>query len=215
MLRMQLLSVLLFSLCCSLLCSQDNGKLASGPKVGSVIPAPFESHNINGPAKDRPHCLVCQFALGPSVLIFAKEPADDKDAALSDLLKKLDEAAADFEDRGFSAGAVFVSPDARDSTNNMLEDSADLIKEKVVRDKLHDRLKKRAEPIKHVIIACMPEAPKKFNINPKADVTVLFYERMKVIDSWAFAPEGLQEKDVEAIVKRVRETVPVKKKQNQ
>jgi hypothetical protein len=42
-------------------------------------------------------------------------------------------------------------------------------------------------------------------------VTVLYYERMKVINSWPFA-DGMKMEDVEAIVKRVRDTLPIKKK---
>src|ERR1019366_6642722 len=102
----------------SFLLAQDGGRLKSGPKPGASIPAPFECFNVNGPAKGRPHCFVCTFALNPSVLVFAKEPAAGKDEAFNDLLKQLDEAATEFSDRSFSVGVVIISPDARDSTNN-------------------------------------------------------------------------------------------------
>ncbi len=196
----------------ALLAAQDEGKLPSGPKVGALLPSSFESFNINGPAKGRPHCLICQFGLSPSVLIFAKEPAEGKDAAFNDLVKNLDDAMTEFDFRSFSVGVVILSPDAQDSTNNAETDVKKLIDEAVKREKLVERLKKRAEPLKNVIVACLPEAPKKFDINPKADVTILFYERMKMTDSWAFGAGQMQEKDVEAIVKRVKEALPIKAK---
>src|SRR5262245_22236818 len=102
----------------TLLIAQDDQKLTSGPKAGSFVPAPFESLNINGAAKGRQRCLVCQFALSPTVLLFAKEPAEGKDDTFNDLVKKLDETAAEFEDRAFSVGVIIISPDARDSTTN-------------------------------------------------------------------------------------------------
>ncbi len=213
MLRANLLCMFALVSASSFLVAQEEGKLKSGPKAGELLPMPFESLNINGAAKGRPHCLVCKFALSPSVLIFAKEPAEGKDAAFNDLVKQLDDTAAEFDFRNFSVGVVIISPDARDSTNNIQEkDPKKLVEEAVKREKLVERLKKRAEPLKQVIVACIPEPPKTFDINPKADVTVLFYERMKITDNWAFAPEQMQMKDVEAIVKRVREALPLKKK---
>jgi hypothetical protein len=212
MLRANFLYLFVLAMASSILAAQDEGKLKSGPKAGELVPVPFESFNINGPAKGRPHCLVCRFALSPSVLIFAKEPAEGKDAAFNDLLKELDGAMAEFDYRNFSAGVVILSPDARDSTTNAEEkDTAKLIEEAVKREKLLERLRKRAEPFKHVILATIPEAPKNFDINPKADVTVLFYERMKISDNWAFGAGQLEMKDVEAIMKRVREALPLKK----
>lgn len=214
MLRTNLICIFALSIGGSLLLAQDDAKLASGPKAGAYMPAAFECFNINGPAKGRPHCLVCKFGLSPAVLIFAREPVEGKDEAFNELLKKLDETAAEFDFRNFAVGVVILSPDARDSTNNAQEEkSAELIKEAVKREKLLERLEKRAEPLKNVIVAYhLPEGPKKYNLNPKAAVTILFYERLKITDNWAFAPAALQDKDVKAIMKRVSEALPSKKK---
>jgi hypothetical protein len=177
------------------------------------LPGAFECFNLNGDAKGRPQCLVCKFALRPTVLVFAKEPAEGKDDALNDLLSKLDEVAKDLEIRAFSVGVVFLSPDARDSTNNAEEkDAQKIIDEAIAREKLHERLTKRAEKFKNVLVACYPaEGPKKYDLNPKADVTVLYYERMKINDHWAYGPDQLAAKDVDAMVKKVRDTLPLQK----
>src|ERR1700749_3659244 len=105
---------------CSLLVAQDQAK----PKF---VPAPFECFNINGKAKGRPHCLVCKFALNPVVMIFTKEPAAGKDGSLNDLLEQPHKLAAqpDFAERDFSVGVVFLSPDAKDSTNNVQEEKSE------------------------------------------------------------------------------------------
>ena len=212
--RTHVCSLVLTLLACSMLMGQDEEKFVSGPQKGSFLPAPFECLNINGPAKGRLHCLVCKFALNPAVLIFAKEPGEGKDEALNDLLKQLDDVAEEYEYRGFSVGVIFLSPNARDSTNNAQEEKpAEIIKETVKREELVNRLKPRAEKLKHVILACyLPEGPKGYKLDAKADITVLFYERLKIIENYAFRPDALEAKDVEMIVKRVRETLPLRKK---
>ena len=199
---------------CSLLIAQDDEKLTSGPKAGTFLPAPFECYNVNGPAKGRQHCLVCKFALSPVVMIFAKEQPADKDTALTDLIKQLDEAAEEFQDREFSVGVVFLSPDAKNSTNNAEEkDPKKLIEETIKREELVEKLKARGDKLKHAVLAYyLPDGPKAYKLNPKADVTILFYERMKIKENWAFGPGGLQEEQVKTIVERVRDAVPIKKK---
>ncbi len=214
MLRAKLACLTVLLIGCSLLFAQDEAK----PKF---VPAPFECFNINGKAKGRPHCLVCKFGLSPVVLIFTKEPAEGKDGPLNDLLGQLDKLTVlpDFEEREFSVGVVFLSPDALDSTNNADEnDTKKIITEAVNREKLVKRLEKRAEPFKkdedkdRVIVGYYKlEGPEKYKLDPKMEQTILFYDRMKIIDTWSFEPGALEAKDVEAIVKRLREKVPLRK----
>jgi hypothetical protein len=216
MLRSLLLSFLLVCLGCSLLVAQDAGEFASGPAKGKFIPKALNCYNVTGPSKGKYHCIVCDFGLTPSAIIFAKEPAKDKGAPLNDLLKQLDEIVDEFEYRGFSAAVIFLSPDARDSTNNTaVVKPADLIKEAVNRQELVKRIGERAETLKlkKVILGYyLPEGPEGFKLNPKADATVLFYERMKIHDVWAFPADGLQEKHVAQITKRIRDELTLRKK---
>jgi hypothetical protein len=213
MLRAHIVGLIVLAVGGSLLVAGDDAKLTSGPKVGASMPGSFECFNVNGPAKGRPHCLVCKFGLNASLILFAKEPAEGKDDALNDLLKKLDATVTDFEERTFSVGVVFLSPDARDSTNNAGAVTAeDIIKEAVQREKLVERLKKRAEPLKNVIVAYYPlEGPKSYQINPKAEITGLYYENFKVVNNFVFAPGAMQTEDVDALVKQVREALARKK----
>ncbi len=214
MLRAKLAGFLVLVMGCSLLAAQDQAK----PKF---VPGPFECFNINGKAKGRPHCLVCKFGLAPVVLIFTKEPAEGKDGPLNDLLEQLDKLATlpDFAERDFSIGVVFLSPDAKDSTNNADEvKTEELLKEALGREKLVKRLEERAKPFKkeddkdRVIIGYYPlEGPKKYNLDPKAEQTIIFYDRMKIVDQWSFEPGQLEEANVQTILKRLREKVPLRK----
>ena len=162
MLRAKLTGLMALLIGCSLLAAQEDAK----PKL---VPAAFECCNINGKAKGRPQCLVCKFGLSPVVLIFTKEPAEGKDGPLNDLLNQLNKLteAPDFEEREFSVGVVFISPDALDSSNNAGEKDTDkIIKEALNREDLIKRLEERAKPFKRdgdkdrVIVGCVPEAPK-------------------------------------------------------
>lgn len=216
MLRAKLIGLTGLFIACSLLAAQDDAK-------PNLVPAAFECLNINGKAKGRPHCLVCKFGLSPVVLIFTKEPEEGKDGPLNDLLEQLDKLAAlpDFEEREFSIGVVFLSPDALDSTNNAAETDPDkIIKEAVNRENLIKRLDKRADAFKkdddkvRIIFACFKlEGPKEYKLDPKMEQTIYFYDRMKIDKTFprSFEPGAMTEKDVEAIVKHLRNKVPLRK----
>jgi hypothetical protein len=194
-------------------------EVKSGPQAGTVLPAPFDALNINGKidgkdAAGRQHCLVCQNGLNPTVMVFTREPAEGKDAALTDLLKQLDDTLAKHQDSFLGGFAVFLSPQARSSlTEAETKDVNQILEEAKGRIALEERLKARAAPLKHVIVAAMPDkGPKDYNLNPKAETTVIFYHRLKVIANWSFEEGKLTDKDVTAALKKVDETVAAIKK---
>ena len=209
------------------LLAQDEGEFRSGPKVGTVLPKAFDAHVVNGKAKGRQHCIVCDFGLNPSVLVFARESADGKNGSLDELLKKLDELLEERDpDRPLHGAAIFLSPAARTAAiDPETADPSKLVEEATAREALYARLTKRAEGLKNLIVAAYPlegpkEAdgadaktvgPKGYQLDPKADVTVLVYDRMRVKATFAFADGKLGDEDVEAITKKVREVVGKKK----
>lgn len=239
--RTNLVCMSLMFVGCSFLLAQDDDKIKSGPKVGAALPKPFEVFNVNGPAKGRPRCLVCKFALSPSVLIFVRKPAEDKDKpvewdkAITELLNQFDKVALEFPETNFSAGVVIISPDARDSTNNPQAGSIDdltkdldkdsdeaaqrireqakkLIDEAISRAQLLKGLTERTEGLKQVVVGFVPEVPKDYEINPKAEVTVIFYDRIRVTGTYAYGPGAMQETDVTMIIDRVRDALQGKDK---
>lgn len=211
MVRMRLFGLAVVLAASSLVLAQGEDKL----KPGAFLPGPFECYNVNGPAKGRPHCLVCDFALNPSVLIFAKEPAEGKDAGFTEFLKKLDEVAAENTGRSFSVGVVILSPDARDSTNSDKKDETgdELAQEAVKRKELIERLDKRAKEFKHVIIAThLPPGPAKYDLDKDAEMTVLFVDRVKIRNKWVYPPEKFEAKDADAIIKTLNAELPIRGK---
>jgi hypothetical protein len=203
--------------------AQDDRVLRSGPKEGDFLPAAFDCYNFNGPHKGRFHSLVCRYGLNPAVVVFAREQADEnRDANLNLLLKRLEEATKELQKHEFHAAAIYLSPDAKTAAvepkdldgDKLAEEAKRLVEEAKRRDDLYERMAARADKFKSVDIGVyVAEGPKEYKLNPKADVTVIFYDKMRVVMNRAFGPQGLSEEDVDNIMTKIKETLePAKKK---
>jgi len=184
---------------------RESEDFKSGPQKGETIAGSFAPFNVNGKRKDRFHCLVCDFGVEPVVLVFAREPAEGKDEALTDLMKQLDDAVERHQDRFLHSFAVFLSPDAPGTLTADGNDTAEkLVKEATGREALTLRLQSRAEKLKNVVVSYFPAAgPKGYKISDKAEVTVLFYTGFKVDANFAFRAGEFQPENVKAIVKTI------------
>jgi len=196
----------------------------SGPQPGTILPGPFDVFNINGGrAKGRYHCLVCEYGLNPVVLVFTKEPAEGKDAALKDLLKKLDEAVDNHAASYLASFVVFLSPDGRSSaTEDKIEDTDKLVEEATRRQALITRLKALAyeDPgteekprYKNVVLSFSPmEGPKRYELNPRAEATILFYEKHKVLANFSFEDGKFTADQVDPVLKVVDGALSAKRR---
>jgi len=203
---------------------QAGESLKSGPPVGTILPGSFQPFNLNGKnGKNRYHCLVCEFELKPTVMVFARERPEGKEPALADLLQKLDEAVDRHQESYLRAFAVILSPDAHTSvTDPKTEAPAKLVDEAAAWEALLARMRPRAEKLKNVVLAVYPaEGPLGYKIAKDAAVTVVLYRRHKVVANYAFAEGKLNEAAVAEVMKAVddmakearkRPALPVKKK---
>ncbi len=209
------------------------GEYKSGPQPGESIPGSFSPFNINGKygKKVEPggelvagthHCLVCEYDLKPVVMIFAREPKDDK--LLMELLKKIDQAVAADKSATSSLHAfvVFLSPFGTDSVieaslpdDKKTKDAAKLIDLSIGRKDLIARLDQRATQLKNVVVAYYPEeGPKGYHIDPKAEITVVTYVNLKVQKNFSFGTGQMTENSVNQIMQAVQElTAKGKKKE--
>lgn len=206
-----------FGLCASWILAQDGSQqLSSGPQVGKVLPGTFDSLVLNGKKKGRQHCLVCAQGLNPAVLVFAREPGEGKDGPLTTLLAKLDEALDLYQDTPLGASVVFLSADAKNSANNEKEQDPDkLVEEAKARDDLVKRLTTRSEKLKGVVVGCFPQAgPKAYEVSPKAEVTVLVYDRHKVLANFSFAEGKMTQADVARVMAKVDEMMKARAEKN-
>ena len=193
---------------CSWLLAQDEANLASGPKVGANLPSSFDCYNVNGEAEGKFRSLVTKFYPQPSVFVFVRENPEEKDGALPDLLKKLDDAMDQFKEEGLKATVIYLSDAARNSTDTKETEPANLVAEAQAREALYKRLANRATGVKNVVIACYgAEGPKGYNLNPKAEVTALFTLKHKVAANFAFEAGKLTPEDADRIVGAVRKAL--------
>jgi hypothetical protein len=170
-------------------------ELKSGPQPGESIPGPFHYLNINGAHAGNPHCLVCEFGLRPAVLIFIREVPADK-SPLPDLFQKLDETIDRHRNSELCAGAVVLNDDFA-----MEQARKDLVR----------KWEGLTKDLKHVLVAVDgPAGPEAYKINKDADVTILLYNRHKVLANFAFARDKFTDKDVNAIMAAVKKMIGTK-----
>jgi hypothetical protein len=170
-------------------------ELKSGPQPGESIPGPFHYFNVNGPHATHPHCLVCEFGLRPVVLVFWRENPAEK-PQLMDLLQKLDEAVGRYKNAELRAGAIVLS---------------DNFANEQTRKDLLQKLEASAKDLKHVLIAVDGAAgPDNYKISKDAEVTVLLYEKHKVLANFAFAKDKFTDNDVSTIMAAVKKMVGAK-----
>jgi hypothetical protein len=186
--------------------SQPAEKLKSGPQVGATLPGPFASINVNGDGKDRPRCLVTLYGSDPVIMVIAREPADGKDAGVMELMKKLDGFIAKHRERDLRGFMVFLSGDARSNPDE--KDQTKLVEEAQAREALILRLEPRTKGLKEVIVAAAHQAPPKYAINDKAEVTVIYYRKHVVEANFAFAPGQLTSAEIDRILQTVDKMLP-------
>jgi hypothetical protein len=169
--------------------------LKSGLQPGEAIPGPFHYLNVNGPHAGKPHCLVCEFGLRPTVLIFVRDLPADK-SPLMDLFQKLDEAVSRYKNAELRVGVIVLSEE---------------FTKEGARKELIRKLESVGKELKQIPIAVDgATGPEGYKINKDAAVAVIVYARHRVVDNFAFAKDKLTEKDVAAILGAVTKMVAAK-----
>ena len=121
-------------------------------------------------------------------MIFAREISDN----LTSLVKKIDEATAKNAKAKMGSFVVFCNDD----------------------EKLEDKLKELAEKeklSKCVLTIDQPSGPKSYKISKEADVTVVLYNKRKIMANFAFKKGDLKDKNIEEIIDSLKEILPEKK----
>ena len=166
--------------------------LTSGPQVDSKVPGAFEPYNVTGEAAGTKNCLVCQNGENPVVMIFAHEVTPE----LTKLLKRVDQVTGKHKDAEMGSFVVFLSSDK--GLESQLKDMA------------------RDQELKNIVLSIwnesdQPSGPKKYHVNPEADVTVVLYTDLYVKANHAYHKGELTEKDIDAITGEVSKILPQQK----
>jgi len=157
----------------------------SGPQVGeNARPQPFFPLNINGPTPNEKQCLVCRNGNNPVAMVFAREPSEN----LVKLMKALDAETVKNSEKKMGSFAVFCNDSEGLST------------------KLAD-LAKKQDLKKFTLAIDNPTGPAPYNISKDADVTVVLYNKSKVIANYTFKKGELTPAKIETIVSDVSKIV--------
>ncbi len=153
-------------------------EIKSGPQVGSGVGA-FHPFNVfNAESSDlcnKENCIVCQYGSKPVALVFARQASKP----VAELVKKLDAEVGKVGQEKMGAAVVFLS-------------SEDNIKQTV--SQIAEKTK-----VKNVSLAVDgPTGPQSYKISKDAEVTVILYNKKKVVANHAC--EKFDSKSVETVV---------------
>jgi hypothetical protein len=154
------------------------------PGPENEIPGPFQPYNVTGKDEFRGkfHSVVSEHDLDPVVLVFVR---GTNPAPVAGLLPPLDEAVKKNERLRLGAAVVFLSGDI-----------TDLVGEDVKRERAAAEVGDKMGKYKNVAAALdVPASVKDYKLNDKAEVTVLMYNKYRVLLSRAYPADGLKGED--------------------
>ena len=181
--------------------SQDPPKSAN---PGDPLPGPFRSYVVTDKRVDtkdprnrtgRQHCLFLEADLNPNVVVFLRTVPDNADAAAAKLLKRLDGMVNEHKSERLGAFAIFLTLNA-DYALEPDKDRDD--KEKAVGD---FAAKLNAPNVPFGLAAGKVDAAAGYGIKDDHDVSVILFNRAKVVKRWAFpADKPPADADIDAVV---------------
>jgi hypothetical protein len=161
------------------------------------LPGVFHPYNVTGQHKGSFHCLISEHALDPMVMIFHKNV--DFGEPLPDLLKKLDAAIEKNPNARLGSFVVFLPDDLPDivGTNDESDDARLKLEKKV--DQAGADLK-----LKHVVL-CLDSKDdvEKYNLRDSDLVTIILYNKLKVVAKFALPKSEFTGAAVEKILAAV------------
>lgn len=186
------------------------------------VPDGFRSFLVRDdryPAKDEKnrtgklHCLVCEIGLNPGLAVFSRTIPKDANSPLVSLMKVQETLATKFSQQNLGTFVVFLG-----LTQGLSEDPARELKIAEVANFGRQAVAKNV-PL-GLAQATEPkgdkpeptEQVKAWNIGEGDDITMVFYNRLNVVQRWKFGPQGPTEADLKAIEDVVTATLAKKKK---
>jgi hypothetical protein len=169
----------------------DDPPARPGLQPGDDLPGPFQPYNITGKEKHRGkfHCLVSENGLNPVVAVFVRG-IDVSDPVLK-LLEKLDEFIPRNERIRLGGFVVFMS-----------EGLMDVVKEDDEREKESAELNEKINKLKYVAGALDSFSVVKplYKLDDQAEVTVVLYNKYKVLLNRSFPKEGLKDEELQKLL---------------
>ncbi len=173
----------------------------AGLKVGNDLPGPFHAYNINGKRfKGRFHCLVCEHGLNPAVMVIVRGTDQSADHPLRKLLPELDKYVQKYQKDRLAAFAVFLD-----------EGLPDVVTNDEVRDGLAKKLDEAFPALKEVVLSLAGKDDlEKYQLDDTAEVTVVLYNRYKILAVHTFKKDKLSDGDVKSLLEEVVQKLTAK-----
>lgn len=168
-------------------------------KAGADLPGPFRPYNVvNGKFEGKFHCLVCEHALKPGVLLFVKDPRLTNAAdPLPALLEQLDKYITANPKSRLGAFAVFTYPDVPDAVTS---DDAREARAQSLRP-----LKPRLQQVVLAIDSQQSLAKAGYDLDPQAAATVILYDKMKILNVYILKSDDEIKEKLGAILTEVQQ----------
>jgi len=153
------------------------GDVKSGLEAGDS-PAAFNVKDITGPSKGKSLCYRCQYGGNPTAVIFTREITDE----VASLVSQLDAAVADNKGKKACAFVVLLTDDADAGAKQL---------SKLAEDK----------KIKNVPLTVFDGAtgPSDYKLSKDAAVTVIMWNKSRVVVNHAFAAGKMTSDDVKKV----------------
>jgi hypothetical protein len=175
---------------------QDKDKPAAKKgelKPGDELPGPFQPYNVNGRFNGRFHCLVCERGLNPTVAVFVRG-TDDLEG-VSALLQGLEATLKTKKNEKARLGAFAVFVD---------EQLPDVVANDEKRDEVSKKLEDVAAKLDRVAVGMESKTNlEKYKLDPDVEVTLILYDKLKVVEVKKEAKGKLTKESVPALVNEV------------
>ncbi len=170
-------------------------------QVGKNLPGSFHPYNVTGPRAGKYHCQVTEHNYEPGLLVFVRDfDAPDNLGAVRPLLAVIDERIEKNLTRvRIGCTAVFLTDKLTDVTG-----TADTPKVNADNDDLREKFTKElqdlanGEPkLRNVVVALdHKDDLKKYALDDNKFVTVVLYNKLKIVAVYALTKNELNEKAV-------------------
>jgi hypothetical protein len=189
---------------------------AQDPPAGSPkpVPGPFRAFIVSDQRSDPKdpqnrtgmmHDLVTENGLNPTVAVFARTTPQAADAPLAKLVRQLDGLAQKYRADRLGAFVIFLTLGKEYPEDEQRDEKA-----KAVRD-LAEQLK--AQNVPFALAAGGGEPAKAWGLQEGHDVTVVLYNRLRVVQAWTFAADKPpSDEDLKKIADAIEAAMRPKKK---
>ena len=159
-------------------------------KADGPVPGPFRAFVVSDPRTDAKnprnrvnmmHDLVTESGLNPTVVVFARTTPAAADAPAARLARQLDALAQKYRADRLGAAVVFLTLGKEYPEDEQRDEKA-----KAVRD-LAEQLKLQNVPF--ALAGGGGEQAKAWGLQEGHDLTVVLYDRLKVLKTWTFAAD--------------------------